>query len=580
MLREVNATCVHGMSTPGGSVCDHLACQLSAELKPNGVHLTASHAEGHANDGNAPNDEGHMCAQRQHDSHAESHDHVMPEPVAAGQQDTASNPHVFQRGAHVESHDHAMPKPVAVGQQDAASVPYVFQDDFRVEFHERAVPRPVAVGQQVTASVPHVFQEDSRVEFNDHATVAVGQQDTASVPHVLGEFPTHSALRPFEESHKTAARCDQGQPETNPAMCDNSQVDKQVTLVDSLSQDGPLFVEICAGSAILSDTARRRGFAVMPIDCERNRHLPKCKIYAIDITAPHAQSLLSYVLQNCRVAFVHMAPPCGTCSRARGIPLPDGSSGPPVLRTAVHPWGLPEVVGVDRVKLDASNAVYSALAECVDLCEDLGVPWCIENPTNSWLWELPCFGRALALGCFAHCQACAYGSTRDKNTSFLCSFEGISHMARMCPGCERHEPWGFNANSETFHTRDEAAYPRAMCEAICDVAEASLGARGMSMSNSRPSVARAMKQERGRLHPQVVSEYSHVVSYLLPGMPPLDSKQCVCQTIRAAPKGSKLLRSEVSFVCSGFSANLLNLSRWPSRCGTHSTQWCSCQTSS
>ncbi|CAE7464902.1 unnamed protein product, partial [Symbiodinium microadriaticum] len=84
-------------------------------------------------------------------------------------------------------------------------------------------------------------------------------------------------------------------------------------------------------------------------------------------------------------------------------------------------------------------------------------------------------------------------------------------------GCERHEPWGFNANSETFHTRDEAAYPRAMCEAICDVAEASLGARGMSMSNSRPSVARAMKQERGRLHPQVVSEYSHVVSYLLPG---------------------------------------------------------------
>ena len=27
-------------------------------------------------------------------------------------------------------------------------------------------------------------------------------------------------------------------------------------------------------------------------------------------------------------------------------------------------------------------------------------------------------------------------------------------------------------------------------------------------------------------------------------MPPLDSKQCVCQTIRVAPKGSKLLRSE------------------------------------
>ena len=308
-----------------------------------------------------------------------------------------------------------------------------------------------------------------------------------------------------------------------------------MSLLDSLPQDWPLCMEICAGSATLSDVARRRGFAIMPVDCERNRHLTKRKIYSLDVTTPHAQNVLSYVLKNCRVAFVHMAPACGTCSKARGIPLPDDSPGPRVLRSAEHPWGLPWVGGVDRVKLDAGHAVYRVLAECVDLCEQLGIPWCIENPANSWLWELPCFGRALALGCFAHCQACAYGSKRDKKTSFLSSFDGISHMARMCPGCEHHESWGYNPDKGAFHTRDEAAYPLAMCEAICDVAEASLGARGMRMSGSRPSTARAMKQERGRLRPQIVSEYSHVVSYLLPGVPPLDSKQCVCQPARDAP---------------------------------------------
>ena len=84
-----------------------------------------------------------------------------------------------------------------------------------------------------------------------------------------------------------------------------------------------------------------------------------------------------------QVCVVHMAPPCRTCSKARGIPLPGGSPGPPTLRSVEHPWGTPWVVGVDRVKLDASNAVHRVLAKCVDVCDKLGVPWCIENPTNS-----------------------------------------------------------------------------------------------------------------------------------------------------------------------------------------------------
>ena len=59
---------------------------------------------------------------------------------------------------------------------------------------------------------------------------------------------------------------------------------------------------------------------------------------------------------------------------------------------------MPSVVGVDRVKLDASNAVYRVLAKCVDVCDKLGVPWCIENPTNSLVMGAPLLRKSLGVG--------------------------------------------------------------------------------------------------------------------------------------------------------------------------------------
>lgn len=39
-----------------------------------------------------------------------------------------------------------------------------------------------------------------------------------------------------------------------------------------------LFIEVCAGSAVLSACAKRRGYRVMPVDYKRNRHQPKCQV--------------------------------------------------------------------------------------------------------------------------------------------------------------------------------------------------------------------------------------------------------------------------------------------------------------
>ena len=53
--------------------------------------------------------------------------------------------------------------------------------------------------------------------------------------------------------------------------------------------------------------------------------------------------MLDFLLQRVVIAGVHIAPPCGTCSRARGIPMADGSKGPQPLRSAEHPLGIPSL---------------------------------------------------------------------------------------------------------------------------------------------------------------------------------------------------------------------------------------------
>ncbi|OLP81981.1 hypothetical protein AK812_SmicGene37411 [Symbiodinium microadriaticum] len=178
-----------------------------------------------------------------------------------------------------------------------------------------------------------------------------------------------------------------------------------------------------------------------------------------------ANQVLRFVLESRRVAMVFAAPPCGTCSAARHF-----RPGPPVLRTLAHPWGVPWASAKDFVKLKAANAIYKHLCAFIEDCESRSIPWCIENPTNSSFWSLPCLAFPLAHGFFANCQACAFGSNRDKKTSFLCSSSSINRMALLCPGCKSHEAWGAN-DAGGFATAEEAAYPKAMCQALCDVFE-------------------------------------------------------------------------------------------------------------
>ena len=384
---------------------------------------------------------------------------------------------------------------------------------------------PDADEQQVSSAMPAELEcqgsregESPRFLNNapaEHASFASGQLSA----------PDHVSPEIFKARQKPACKG----PVTSPS--------------GDMPGSGPLLIELCAGSANLSSVAAARGFSIMPVDHAFNRHRTKAKVVTLDLSKAHAWNILTWTIKHRDVAIVHAAPPCGTCSAARGIRLKDGSSGPPVLRTSEHPWGVPWASPRDKTKLLSANCLYKFLASFLETCTSLQIPWCVENPTNSSLWSLPCFVAAVASGHFAHCQACAFGSTRDKKTSFLCSHAAISRMAIMCPGCVFHEPWGQDA-SGAFNTSKEAEYPIPMCHGLCDVAEDVCMQRGLSLGSAKPVLARAFRQPRGRLRPQLIPEFVKVVSCVLRAMPALDAKRCLTAHVKDAPAGSKLLRSE------------------------------------
>lgn len=233
-------------------------------------------------------------------------------------------------------------------------------------------------------------------------------------------------------------------------------------------KDTPIFIEACAGCGILSSVVQQRGFQVIPIDCPRNRHVPKCRLVVLDLTSAYADQLLRRIVRDHKVAGVHIALPCGTCSKARGIPMADGTPGPPPLRDSTHLHGLPGLTPDQQLKVTAANELCACADQFIQFLHEQGVPWTIENPSKSWLWELPEMSFALAHGHFVCLHACAYGGERKKNTAFLCSNEELWALEEFCDGSHPHKPWGYDYEKGEFNTAKEAEYPRALCEQYLD----------------------------------------------------------------------------------------------------------------
>ena len=210
-----------------------------------------------------------------------------------------------------------------------------------------------------------------------------------------------------------------------------------------------------------------------------------------------------------------------------------------------------------------TNCTRRAFDFAMKLVED-GAPFTIENPTGSWVWELP-FAKKLYSHCFfVDFHACMFGSTRRKRTSLLTSHACFLALRKFCDNSHTHDAWELDQYGK-FNTAKEAQYPAQFCQAyakILDntfsdqlVATTAGATEEMPDQNSNvcdPLHLRPFHQPRGRKIPQLVPEFLTVTTKVLASIPAVDNKMLTTKPLPDIPVKSKLLRTEAKqggFMC-------------------------------
>ena len=130
-----------------------------------------------------------------------------------------------------------------------------------------------------------------------------------------------------------------------------------------------------------------------------------------DLTTEEGQQLASFWITNPLLSAVFAAPPCGTCNRAREIPLAHSKDlRPQPVRDALHPDGLPSLQGVGQQRVISANRTWPRLQPCATAEQ---FPSRVKNPRRPWFWNTSFF-QGIAHLCpfrvtFDHC---AFGGHR------------------------------------------------------------------------------------------------------------------------------------------------------------------------
>lgn len=163
-------------------------------------------------------------------------------------------------------------------------------------------------------------------------------------------------------------------------------------------------------------------------------------------------------LESDNLLGVFMAPPCGTCSLARLIPLAPNNHGPPPLRSHEHPNGLVGLNFIERHRVSQANKLYDFVTKIALICVSRNIVVAIENPKNSLLWRTTFVQPLYEHLTFVAHQACAYGGARPKWTAVLHNHVLFNQLCKVCPGESTkhvHSSWGL-ATDGTFATKQEA----------------------------------------------------------------------------------------------------------------------------
>ena len=322
-----------------------------------------------------------------------------------------------------------------------------------------------------------------------------------------------------------------------------------------------IVLEVFAGSARLSKSCRDVGLEAVAVDQTSSR-AEQFPIFQIDVTTVDGvDKLESFIdVEKDAILHAHFAPSCGTASRARGRPIPgqDPRSGPQPLRSDQFPNGLPTLSPSERERVSKANESYKFTIRLIRKLLSLGISVSVENPKNSFFWqvtEVAALLRDLQHRHFTIFHHCMHGGKRDKQTAWWSwdprqpSSNMFASLALECDKQHSHEPWQPYKNAQgqvVFPTKEEAAYPKILCQRVACILKDVAIERGFSFSNDleqqlqhKPQAATRQlfaTQPRGHRLKPLVSEYGYY--HILLATAGEDSS--VEKFVHKLPKGAKV----------------------------------------
>ena len=239
-----------------------------------------------------------------------------------------------------------------------------------------------------------------------------------------------------------------------------------------------LCIEIYAGSARLSRAFRDLGFKTLAVDKITNRS-EQMHIATFDLCEDdQLQALEELITRDAdNIAYIHLAPACGTASRARERRQPhlerQGFRVAKPLRSDLQPEGISGLSGLDKFKTETANIVYFNTARLIKHAHGLGIARSLENPGNSIFWLVPCIQQLIQEvgGYDTYFDNCCHGGLRKKLTRWWCTTTWFSALEARCDGGHVHQPWKPTKqdNNIFYPTSEEAAYPILLCQRIAGI---------------------------------------------------------------------------------------------------------------